>query len=263
MDTNELHRLAAEVDEEHRAAMRDLTDLLAAEVTDADDATRASRRSILRRLGLGGAVLGTASAAIPLLARAAAAQDTTTTVGIVPISAVPETTTTAPPRKPSTEDVAVYSFAQSLELAAVAAYGAAADTGMISAGVLPVALAFRQHHLEHAQAFAGLAGKAATGTANQSILAVFGPQIEAATSEDALLTIAFDLENAAASTYTLVLGLVTGTDGAGVVASIQPIESRHAVVLGQVLELDGTEYLIAFQTTEDAVKPADYPIISR
>jgi hypothetical protein len=254
VDSNELRRLAAEVDEEHRLAMRDLRDQVAAEVTDADDAQRASRRAFLRRVGVGGALVGS----VPFLAGRAGAQTTTTAPQAVPISAVEATTTTAPPRQPTQDDLALYVFAQSLELAAVEAYGAAAATGLISDAVLPVALAFRSHHLEHANAFVGLARRA-LGQPNPAILEVFGPQIAAAANEEELLSIAFNLENAAAATYIAALGQIEGTRGAEVVASIQPIESRHAVVLGQVLGLDAAEYLPAFQTTDDALDPDDFP----
>lgn len=254
MDSNELRRLAAEVDEEHRLAMRDLRDQVVAEVTDADDALRASRRAFLRRVGVGGALVGS----VPLLAGRAAAGTTTTEPQAVPISAVEATTTTAPPRQPTQDDLLLYAFAQSLELAAVAAYGAAAATGKISEAVLPVAVAFQGHHREHANAFGGLARRA-LNRPNQAILDAFGPQIAAAANEEELLTVAFNLESAAAATYIAALGQIEGTRGAEVVASIQPIESRHAVVLGQALGLDATDYLPAFQTTADAVGPDDFP----
>jgi hypothetical protein len=277
VDINELRRLAAEVDEEHCEVMRELSDRIAAEVVDAGPAVSPSRRSFLRRLGLSGAAVGTGAIALPLMARAAAAQATTTTVGIQPVAAGPTTTaagaltttvapgpiTIAPPKKPSPEDVAVFSFAQSLELAAVQAYETVLGTGILAAEVQALAAEFASHHSQHGQAFAGLAGKAGTATANQSLIAQFGPLISAAKTQVELLTLLFNLENVTASTYTAALGQLTGTDGAAVVASIQPIESRHALVLGQVAELDPSKYLIPFLKPDDAVTPADYPIIAR
>jgi hypothetical protein len=279
VDTNELRRLAAEVDDEHCAAMRELSDRLAAEVVDAGPAASPSRRSFLRRLGLSGAAIGTGAIALPVMARAAAAQaTTTTTIGTEPVGAFPTTTvvaagatttvapgpiTIAPPKKPTPEDVAVFSFAQSLELALVQAYEAVVGTGILAADVQTLAAEFASHHSQHGQAFAGLAGKAGTATANQSILAKFGPLVASAKTQVELLTLLFDLENTTASTYTAALDQLTGTDGAAVVASIQPIESRHALVLGQVAELDPSKYLIPFLKPDDAVTPADYPIIAR
>lgn len=248
MDTNELRRLAREVDEEHRDSMRTLRDEIGDTVLGASDEVRSSRRSFLRGAGLGGAAITVGAATIAIPAMVASAQ----TDG---------TTTTAPPQRPTTEDTVLLSFAQSLELAAVDAYSAAAGTGLISEEVLPVALTFQQHHRDHAQAYAALLGTRAPGVANQSVLAAFGPQIARARDEQALLQVAFDLETAAASTYLLALGLLESTDAAATAAAILPTESRHAVVLGEALELDITDYVPTFESTNSAVNPADYPIL--
>ena len=73
----------------------------------------------------------------------------------------------------------------------------------------------------------------------------------------------FDLETAAASAYVAVLGQLVGTNGAQVVASIQPIEARHAVVLGQALDLGLDELSPAFEDPSKAPSPSQYPIIQR
>ena len=52
----------------------------------------------------------------------------------------------------------------------------------------------------------------------------------------------FELETAAATTYTAGLGEIIGTDPAAIVASIQPIEARHAAVLGEALDLRSTSW---------------------
>ncbi len=256
MDLNRLRRLAAEVDDEHHEAMRSLHDDLGNTIFAADAETRASRRSFLRGLGLGGAVLTVGTTTIAMSAVTAGAQTTTTT----PPAAT--TTTTTPPKQPTNEDLVILAFAQSLELAAVQAYVLAAPK-LAGSGVLPIALAFAGHHEQHAQAFAGLAGKAALGIANQSILAVFGPLIEAARTETEVLKIAFDLETTAASTYVAVLGQLEGTNPATTVASILPIEARHAVVIGQALELPLDEISPSFETPDDGVTPSEYPIVAR
>ena len=60
------------------------------------------------------------------------------------------------------DDKTIAGYAQSVELAAVAAYTAAA--GVLSAGTKPVAELFLSHHQQHADAFGSVAGdKAATG----------------------------------------------------------------------------------------------------
>jgi rubrerythrin len=252
VDTERLHRLAEEADAEHRAAMRTFEDDLAARVFGASPEVRANRRRFVQRLGLGA---GAAVLSVPLLARLAAAQETTTT--LQEGNAGP-----TPPLAPTTEDKVLLGWSQSLELAAVAAYEAAAATGRISAEVLPVALLFRDHHRQHAQAHAAIAGKAALGQANQSVLEAFGPQIEAANNQTELLTVAFQLESVAAATYVAALGELVGTDGAALVASIIPTESRHAAVLGEVLGLSLEEQSPVFVDAEEGVSPAQFPVIA-
>jgi hypothetical protein len=121
---------------------------------------------------------------------------------------------------------------------------------------------FRDHHKQHAQAHAALAGKAALNTANQTILEQFGPLIEAAGNQTELLQIAHSLEMAAAATYVAALGELVGTDGAVVVASILPTEARHAAVLADVLGVPLLEASPPFLRAADGLSPADYPVIA-
>ena len=78
-----------------------------------------------------------------------------------------------------------------------------------------------------------------------------------------MLGVAFDLENAAAATYGLALGALVGTNAAALVASIQPIEARHAVVLGDVLGKPLNVQVPEFQPSDTkggAIDPASYPL---
>jgi hypothetical protein len=227
------------------------------------------RRAFLRRIGIGGAA---AAAGSVLAARSAAAQTSTTSVSTavsaVPIAApistpdttVPATTTTAPPRQPTPTDLVVYAFAQSLELAMSDVYRAAIAGGKLSEEQAVVAGEFQRHHREHAQSFAGLSGRAALGIANRALAAEFVPRVEAAADEAALLTLLYDLENKATASYTAVLGQVQGVNGAALVGSIQLIESRHALVLGQAAGMPIDEIVPPFETTSDAADPDSYPI---
>jgi len=248
VDATELRRLAAEVDEEHREAMRSAEDdlgeaLLAPPARQGVD----GRRAFLLGAGFGGATLSIAAAtlSVPALVHSAAAQSATTT--------------TAPPRRPQGDDLALLAFAQSLELAAVAVYTLAAPK-LTDATVAKVAATFAQHHKEHASALNGLAAKAAPGVPNAALVKKFTQALAAAKDQAAALKVAFDVENAAAATYQAALGTLVGIDGAALVASIQPIESRHAVVLGQVLGLNMADYLPTVQATSDALDASTYPI---
>ncbi len=156
---------------------------------------------------------------------------------------------------------ALAAFAESVELAAVEAYTAAAKSGKVTTkAVLDAATMFAGHHKEHAAAFGGAAKKAATKKPNPKLLTAVAGQLTAAKDEKAVLKIAYDLENAAAATYLFALGATTDKGALALMASILPVEAQHAVVLGSVLALPATTTIPAFETQTGAVKPADFPI---
>ena len=266
MDLKRLRRLAREVDDQHRAAMREIHDELDSSApTDpadpGDPGGHDSRRAFLRGVSLGGAALTVGGSAVALAATSAGAQ-TTTTAGDT-TTTVPATTTTEVPKAPTAEDLEILSFAQTLELALVEVYGAALATGKLAEDVLPVVAAFRDHHLQHGQAYAGLAGKAALNTANAGLVDEYVPRVEAAADQAAVLTVLFELENAAAASYTGALAEVRGLNAAATMANILPIESRHAVVLGETLGLDLDEYVPSFEDPEKGFDPDQYPVSER
>jgi len=239
MDVTRLRRLLREVDEEHRDTMRTVTDELTAA------AHAASRRAFVRGSLLAG---GAAALVAGPLAGAAAAADATTT--------------TAAPKQPQAGDLTLLAFAQSVELAAAGVYGAALATGKLTSDVAAVATTFQRHHTEHAQAIGGLAGKAATGVANAKLLKEYGDKVAAANGQNGVLEVAFALENAAAATYAYALTLIVGTNASAAAASIQPVEARHAVVIGQVLGKSLTELAPAFEPADlrSAIDPTKYPV---
>jgi len=267
VDANRLRRLAAEVDREHRAAMDDVERTL-------------DRRALVRGLGGFAVTVAGVTVAVPVLAGPASAQQSTTIVGGAgassgttaagvattgsPTSAPQATTTTTlPPSKPQTVDLVFLAFAQSLELAMVQAYGVALAGALLSPKVADVGRTFQSHHLDHSQSFAGMAGKAATGVANQSLLTSLGPKLQAATNEAQLVQGLFDLESAAVATYTAGLAQLIGTDPAALVASIQPIEARHAAVLGEAINVSIDVYSPVLESTAGAVSIEQYPIVER
>jgi hypothetical protein len=231
----ELARLVRDVDDTHREGMT----TMAADVAELHR-TRSGRgrsRTLVRAAGLGGAAVAVGSVLLPVgrLMGVAGAQS---------------------------GDAGVAAFAESVELAAVAAYMAAAQSGKVTTkAVLDAATTFAGHHKEHGAAFGGAAGSAATGKANQKLLDAVGPQIQAAADEKAILEIAYSLENAAAATYLFALGALTSKAALQLTASILPVESQHAIVLGTVLGKPATDktYLPSFQTEDGAVTPDKFP----
>jgi hypothetical protein len=254
MDLNRLRRLANEVDDEHRDAMATITDDLVAAIVDVTPAVAANRRAFLR----GGAVVtaGAVTLAVGPLVTSASAADATTT-------SAKATTTTAPPRQASDDDAKLLGFAQSIELAVVKVYQAAIDSSRLSSAVAGIATLFQSHHLAHANAVASLAGRFAPGRANAALLVKVNPKLSTTNTEADWLKVAFDLETAAAATYTFALGAIAGTDPAALVASIQPIEARHAMVFGDALGVPINQLVPSFEPSDakgGALSPTDYAL---
>jgi hypothetical protein len=262
VDERLLRRLAAEVDEDHWLSSEDAP----AELVD--PLRREGRRGFVRSLAAGAAAVGAGLLAVPALAGAAAAQDATTTTaassgpttGTTTTTGVPATTTTLPPAQPTTDDKVTLGFIQSLELGLVSLYQTAIATLKLTPANIEIVNAFGDHHRQHGQIMAAMAGKAALGVANRTFVQKYGPQIQAATDEKGVLQICFQLETAAAASYVSVLGQIVGTDASARLASIAPIESRHAVVFGEALGLDLRAYQPAFEDVSLAVSPFDYPV---
>ncbi len=235
ISAHELHRLAAEVDDMQQQEMRTLQAELE-EVHFGATGRRLgqSRRAFLTKAGIGSAVITVGSTLLPVgrLMPAAWGQEL--------------------------DEVAVAKFGESVELAAVDIYAAAAISGKIGPDVLPVAQLFASHHQQHAGAFQAILGAAAGRTSNQKLLEEFAPKIQQAADQAALLDIAFTLEQAAAATYLFGLGTLQDPSNAAALATILPVEAQHAVVLGQTLGKDVKDCLPSFQSTDDALDPAKY-----
>ncbi len=95
------------------------------------------------------------------------------------------------------DDQSIAGYAQSIELAAVAAYTAAAP--LLTSATLPVAELFLSHHQQHADAFGSVAGMHAVTEPNAALIAAVSPALAALTDEMGALEFAFVLEGQAAS----------------------------------------------------------------
>src|SRR5688572_10871558 len=141
----------------------------------------------------------------------------------------------------SLSDTQIAGYAQSIELAAVAAYTAAAPK--LSDDVLAVATLFAGHHQEHADAFGAVAGDDARPEANAKLVEAVTPTLEAVGAAEPspeltsqILAFARDLENQAAYTYAAALTLLADPNYAAATSTILPIEAQHATVLTLALE---------------------------
>lgn len=235
----ELRQLAGGVDEQHRDGMGSMADDLAALHAETRRYRTSSRRDVLRRAGVGAGALTIGTSVLSLR-------------GLLPAA--------AQEGEPQLTDQDIAAFAESLELAAVEAYEAAAATGLLQPAVVEVGTLFARHHAEHALAFGSAAGAKATKRPNAKLLQAVGGQLQAAPDQKAILTIAFDLESAAASTYMFALGALQSATALQLTASILPVEAQHAVVLGSALGRPVTDYVPGFETQEKAVDPAKFPV---
>ncbi len=216
ISAKELRHLANDVDDMHHEAMRSFKEQ-AGELHLG--AARGARRSFLKKAGVatvGGTLLsaGGGLATFTRLGGLAAAQELTDTV--------------------------IAGYAQSIELAAVAAYTAAAPK--LSGDVLAVATLFAGHHQEHADAFGAVAGDDARPEANAKLVEAVTPTLEAVAAADPsdeltaqILGFAKVVENQAAYTYAAALTLLTDAAYAAATSTILPIEAQHATVLSLAL----------------------------
>lgn len=244
-DVDALRERVAAIDEQHHEGMR----TMASDVRELHAENRkalggTSRREFLIRSGLTAAAVTIGSATLPL------------------------SSLWSPAFGQTLDDDAIAAFAASVEYAAVAAYTAAAGTGKVTGPVLDTAKVFLSHHQQHGDAFAGASNGKATKNPNKTLVDMLGPQITAAPDQNAILTIAFAVENAAAATYLYSLQHVKSDAAMKLSASILPIEAGHAVVLGTVLGYKAADdtnkskelrYLPPFQTLDGALDPTKYP----
>jgi hypothetical protein len=218
ISAKELRQMASDVDDMHHEAMRDFREE-AAELHLT--AARGARRSFLKKAGVagaGGALLSLGGGLMPLtrLGGLAAAQDGLT-------------------------DTVIAGYAQSVELAAVAAYTAAAPA--LKGDVLAVAQLFLGHHQDHADAFGAVAGDDARPEANPKLVAAVTPTLQAVADGVAagtdmttdVLQFAKTLENQAAYTYAAALTLLMDPAYAAATSTILPIEAQHATVIALAL----------------------------
>ncbi len=230
--------MADDVDKEHRAGMTSMSEDLHKIHFEGDvaDELRESRRDLFKKAAVGGGVLTAAAALGPI-------------TNLVPSAWAQNT--------PSDADLA--RFAQSVELAAVAAYGAAGQTGKLDATASAVGQLFSSHHQDHADAFNPILKDQAVTKPNAKVVSTFAPMIQGAADQAAILEIAYKIEEAAASTYLFALGVVAA-DSAALLSTILPVEGQHATVIGTVLKKPIGDYVPPFVTVDNALNPSDYPV---
>lgn len=179
------------------------------------------------RIGAGVGLGGSALSLLPFLSRHAAASASTE-----PASTEEATTTTAPPQRPTTDDVALLSFAQQVEATAVELYNEALKVAGWSDEQALVVTFIRDAHLAYAQSLSGLLGRDAPNSFSQEVFDAQKAGFSGAI--DAVLASAAALESTAVATHGDVIAKLVGTDGASLIASIQMNEARYCTVLADL-----------------------------
>ncbi len=134
------------------------------------------------------------------------------------------------------QDVVILNTAIAAEHEAVAAYQVGAGSGLLTAGILKVALQFQGHHKEHIDALAA-AVKSLGGTAVDAKSSYNFP-VEKLKNEKDVLQFAAGLERGAVSAYAGAIPLFDNRDLSAAAASILADEAMHWAVLRNVLKLD-------------------------
>jgi hypothetical protein len=231
------------------------------EIDEPSERSAAPARPLSRRLALSGLATLAGSAVAVAVTGSATAQSATTAPGESTATTEPAPSTTAPPKRPTPADVALLGFAQSLEFGAAVLYGQAIS--VLGPDATIIATVFRRHHQAYAEQLGGLLGREAPGVANQTLVDERTPAFGAKT-ERAIIRAAYELEISLAASYTKLLGQLKGTDAVAILASIQPIEARQAVVLGQAIDVAMEELLPVLEGDETGATiftPAQYPIV--
>jgi len=268
MDTKHLHRLALVADEQHREGMRTIHESLFDAHLGENTPNVSSRRGFLRRAATSTTMIGFGTAAFTLPALLG--------FGSSPASAQSSPTTAKPFTTLPDDDLTLIRFAESVERVAAAAYVAAIDTRLFDPLAVEVCRTFGRHHTEHANALLGLIANDKAGSArfgkepaepNPALMPEIERQLITATSTSdrqaaakAVLEVAYGLEEGAASTYLLAMGVLETQVVAGAAATILPVEAQHALVIGQTLELPDIVILPAFQAEADAFSTTEYAL---
>lgn len=134
------------------------------------------------------------------------------------------------------QDIRILNTAIAAEHEAVAAYQLGAESGLLSAGVLKVAVTFQGHHKEHIEVLASTVKKLGGQAVDAKDKYQF--PVSQLKKESDVLTFAAGLERGAVSAYAGAIPLFDNSDLAKAAASILADEAMHWAVLRQALGLD-------------------------
>lgn len=133
-------------------------------------------------------------------------------------------------------DLRILNTALSAEHEAIAAYQVGAESGLLSNGVLQLAVKFQGHHREHAEVLADTVKE--LGGTPEDAKAKYDFPVDKLKSQADVLGFAAGLEKGAVSAYLGAVPLFANRDLAKAAASILGDEAMHWAVLRNALGLD-------------------------
>ena len=140
------------------------------------------------------------------------------------------------PDKKVEQDIQILNTAIAAEHEAVAAYQLGAESGLLTPGVLKVAVQFQSHHKAHIDALSGAVTNLG-GEAKHKLARYVFP-VEKLKAEKDVLEFAAGLERGAMSAYAGAIPAFDNRDMSAAAASILADEAMHWAVLRSVLKLD-------------------------
>lgn len=155
-----------------------------------------------------------------------------------------ESTTTSPPRQPTRDDVGRLAFAQQLEVAAVELYDTAIALAEFEDERIREVFSFIQRsHVAYAQTLSALLGGDANDEPLEDLVTSGRSGFETRDVTE-LARAAAELENALVASHIAAVGELQAYNGARLLASIVPIESRFAAVLLSIAGEDDLDALL-------------------
>jgi rubrerythrin len=238
LSRDELRRQVARSEADHRAGARDLYEMVARSVPAGDGrvpgpggrpANALHRRELLQ---IGGAALIGSTLLAACSGHSSPATPTSTTPGAT-------TTTFAT----SSVDAGVLRLASSIEHYAVSFYGLVAASGVVKTQALvDTAKYFSDQHADHAGFFETATtrhGGQPFNSANPAVAEMFRPRLVALSSAGAteadFVSLAYDVEGVAASTYFATVGTFEDLKLNSAIMSVGSVEARHVAIFGMIL----------------------------
>jgi ferritin-like protein len=141
--------------------------------------------------------------------------------------------TTTSPRRPTPDDVALLSFAQSFELTSRDLYQAALDAGVADSDLAGVFTTLRDNHDEYANRLSAILGVDAPRQRDNELYDELVGGFEDG-DPAAVAPAGVELEATAVATHADLIGRLAGTEGAAALASFLVVEARHGTVLADI-----------------------------